>query len=142
MDTAPDSVFETVTEEEYMDLVDSRRAREDFVVDDDGLGYHDDGEEYLGDEAGIEADGRKTDSGKRTGSSAIDEKTLKRARKLNRAARGDDDEEEGGGDGTMWNFAKKGSEATADASVEMGGDKRTKGGKKSKAGMTKVRVAL
>ena len=45
---ADDAVYDLVDEEEYVDLVNQRRHREDFVVDDDGLGYHDDGEEYFG----------------------------------------------------------------------------------------------
>ena len=39
-------VYEQVTEQEYADLVRKRRQNEDFVVDDDGLGYFDDGEEH------------------------------------------------------------------------------------------------
>lgn len=41
-------MFETVDEEEYGKIVSNRRKKEDFVVDDDGLGYYDDGEEHLG----------------------------------------------------------------------------------------------
>ena len=107
-----------------MDLVDARRAREDFVVDDDGLGYHDDGEEYLGDEAG--GDEVKTGGNKRQGRNALDEKVLKRARKLNRSAQQEGEEEEQGGEGgTMWNFVKKGGEGV----VEEGGKKKGKGTK-------------
>ena len=40
-------VFDTMTEKEYKKLVKERRAGEDFVVDDEGLGYYDDGEEHL-----------------------------------------------------------------------------------------------
>ena len=40
-------VFETMTEKEYKKLVKERREGEDFVVDDEGLGYYDDGEEHL-----------------------------------------------------------------------------------------------
>ena len=43
-----DAVYDLVDEDEYRELVDQRRLREDFVVDDDGLGYQDDGEEYIG----------------------------------------------------------------------------------------------
>ncbi|KAA0172738.1 hypothetical protein FNF27_05838 [Cafeteria roenbergensis] len=46
-----DAVFEEVTDEQYEKLV-RKRQREDFVVDDDGFGYADDGEERYGDEAG------------------------------------------------------------------------------------------
>ena len=47
VDLAPSSVYSLVTEEQYASLVSSRRSREDFVVDDGGLGYHDDGEEFV-----------------------------------------------------------------------------------------------
>ena len=40
----PEDVYETLTESEYRAYVERKREREDFVVDDDGLGYHDDGE--------------------------------------------------------------------------------------------------
>ena len=43
-------VYEQVTEQEYADLVRKRRQNEDFVVDDDGLGYFDDGEEHFGED--------------------------------------------------------------------------------------------
>ena len=36
-----------MTEEEYKKLVNERRKGEEFVVDDDGTGYYDDGEEHL-----------------------------------------------------------------------------------------------
>ena len=45
-----DAVYDYVDEDEYRELVDQRRRREDFVVDDDGLGYQDDGEEFIGHE--------------------------------------------------------------------------------------------
>ncbi len=42
-DEAP--VFNTVTSEEFDNIVRKRREQDDFVVDDDGLGYADNGEE-------------------------------------------------------------------------------------------------
>jgi len=42
------SVFQEVDEDEYNDIVEKRRETGDFVVDDDGLGYYDDGEEHTG----------------------------------------------------------------------------------------------
>jgi hypothetical protein len=45
-------VFTTVTEAEYKKMVQERRAADDFVVDDEGLGYYDDGEEHLFDAVG------------------------------------------------------------------------------------------
>ena len=53
-------VYEQVTEQEYADLVRKRRQNEDFVVDDDGLGYFDDGEEHFGED---EAEGADEDAG-------------------------------------------------------------------------------
>ena len=38
-------VYDLVDDNEYQDLVDKRRQADDFVVDDDGLGYVDYGEE-------------------------------------------------------------------------------------------------
>lgn len=43
-----EDVYETMDEEQYHELVTNRREAGDFVVDDDGLGYYDDGEEVLG----------------------------------------------------------------------------------------------
>ena len=43
-----DDVFDRVDEDEYVNLVEERRKGDDFVVDDEGLGYHDDGEEHWG----------------------------------------------------------------------------------------------
>ena len=43
-----DDIYDVVDEDEYQELVKKRRHREDFVVDDDGLGYYDDGEEHIG----------------------------------------------------------------------------------------------
>ena len=42
-----DDVYDEVDEDTYKELVKSRRQREDFVVDDDDLGYADDGEEHI-----------------------------------------------------------------------------------------------
>ena len=43
-----DDVFDVVDEENYAKLVEGRREGESFVVDDNGAGYADDGEEVLG----------------------------------------------------------------------------------------------
>ncbi|KAJ1425666.1 ribonuclease H-like domain-containing protein [Ochromonadaceae sp. CCMP2298] len=43
-----DDVYDLVDEDKYASIVESRRKMDDFVVDDNGLGYHDDGEEHLG----------------------------------------------------------------------------------------------
>ena len=44
-------IYDVVTEEQYRELVNQRRKGEEFVVDDDGTGYYDDGEEHLFDVA-------------------------------------------------------------------------------------------
>lgn len=79
-----DEVYDEVTEEEYQQLVRKRQQADDFVVDDDGLGYVDDGEEFIeradgeGDGKGVMGKGRKGINGK------INADTLRRkARKLN-----------------------------------------------------------
>ena len=41
-----EDIYDVVAEEDYRDLVKKRQEREDFVVDDDGIGYIDDGEEH------------------------------------------------------------------------------------------------
>jgi DNA polymerase alpha subunit A len=40
-------VYDVVDEKQYRVIVRNRRKQEDFVVDDDGTGYYDDGEEHL-----------------------------------------------------------------------------------------------
>ena len=52
-----EDIYDVVAEEDYRDLVKKRQEREDFVVDDDGIGYIDDGEEHqLNDEECDEID--------------------------------------------------------------------------------------
>lgn len=76
-------MYDEVTEEEYQELVRKRQQADDFVVDDDGLGYADDGEEFIdrveaAPGAGGEGMARKGVNGK------INADTLRRkARKLN-----------------------------------------------------------
>eukprot|EP00578_Thalassiosira_sp_NH16_P021862 CAMPEP_0181095332 /NCGR_PEP_ID=MMETSP1071-20121207/10462_1 /TAXON_ID=35127 /ORGANISM="Thalassiosira sp., Strain NH16" /LENGTH=139 /DNA_ID=CAMNT_0023177705 /DNA_START=151 /DNA_END=566 /DNA_ORIENTATION=+ len=41
---ADDDVYQEMGEEEYREYVGRQNEREDFVIDDDGLGYHDDGD--------------------------------------------------------------------------------------------------
>lgn len=83
----PDEVYDEVTEEEYQDLVRKRQQADDFVVDDDGLGYADDGEEFIDRvEAAGDGEGRGKGDGKgRKGMNGkINADTLRRkARKLN-----------------------------------------------------------
>ena len=55
-------MYDVVDEEKYRELVKSRQQREDFVVDDDDLGYADDGEDHLLN------DSKQQDSGNRKSS--------------------------------------------------------------------------
>jgi hypothetical protein len=76
-----EDVYDLVDEDSYTTLVDKRRQKEDFVVDDDGLGYHDDGEEWNGKEDN-EGDRRKEKKAPKRGMNAsLDEETLKKARR-------------------------------------------------------------
>jgi DNA polymerase alpha subunit A len=47
LDEEDADIYDTVSEEQYREIVRERRKREEFVVDDDGTGYYDDGEEHL-----------------------------------------------------------------------------------------------
>ena len=47
-DDDDDNVYDLVDDEEYAKIVKSRREESDFVVDDNGIGYADDGEEVVG----------------------------------------------------------------------------------------------
>jgi DNA polymerase alpha subunit A len=102
-----DDVYDVVDESEYRALVAARRQREDFVVDDDGLGYHDDGEERLGDEADHDDDdrnnARKRDA---VGGAALTQKALKKARHL-AAAQRPKLENEQGTQSSMWDFVNR-----------------------------------
>ena len=76
----PEDVYESLTESEYRDYVERKREREDFVVDDDGLGYHDDGEYDIRAFGGEEAEsGRRKKKG--NGTAALTKEALKRARR-------------------------------------------------------------
>ena len=82
-------VYEQVTEQEYADLVRKRRQNEDFVVDDDGLGYFDDGEEHFGED---EAEGLEEAAPKQRGVvHARSKDAVRKARKL-KEARADGEE--------------------------------------------------
>ena len=64
-----DGLYDVVNDEEYAEIVRKRREQGDFVVDDDGTGYMDDGEEHFwdpnqsGDEGQGEAGGKRRLSG-------------------------------------------------------------------------------
>jgi DNA polymerase alpha subunit A len=98
-----DDIYETVTEEEYTKLVQARRQREDFVVDDEGLGYYDDGEELLGDEAGIHEESSKKRSV--SANAILTSKALKKARQVATSMA----TLEGGKNKTMWDFVNRAS---------------------------------
>jgi DNA polymerase alpha subunit A len=110
-------VYDEVDESEYEAIVNARREREDFVVDDDGLGYHDDGEEHFGDR---ETDGKKEAvKAKRGINASLDEGALKKARMLN-ADRGKED----GQGSSMLGFVRMGekTEGAKLGQVSRGGD--------------------
>ncbi len=91
-----DTLYDEVTEEEYTALVRKRQAGDDFVVDDDGLGYTDDGEEYL--QRQLDDDdmnGSNQQRSKRGTSNSLSSDAIKKARKLNRLSM-DKAKEEGG----------------------------------------------
>ncbi len=93
-----DTIYDEVTEEEYQALVRKRQASDDFVVDDNGLGYADDGEEYLQrqlDDEDLGRDDKKHQNSKRGMSNSLSCDALKKARRLNRLSM-DKAKEEGG----------------------------------------------
>ena len=75
-DTGDDAIYDEVTEEDYRQLVESRRDREDFVVDDEGLGYYDDGEEVMGGEGEASQPQKQ-----RSATASLTQQALKKARK-------------------------------------------------------------
>lgn len=120
-----DDIYEYVEEEEYKDLVQSRREREDFVVDDDGLGYHDDGEENVFQSE----DPNETMKRKRTNATAaLTDSELRKARKKKaalqkRGIRDDTDKDcdDGGGSQSMWKFVTLGHSESASSKRAMAG---------------------
>lgn len=100
-------IYEKVDEEEYRDLVEKRREREDFVVDDDGLGYHDDGEEvvFYGDEDDTSKQ-RKKRSGK---TAALTDDVLRKARKTNALLK-EKERTDSSKTNNMWGFVKTGAD--------------------------------
>jgi DNA polymerase alpha subunit A len=150
-----EDVYDVVNEDEYQSLVQSRRQREDFVVDDgecdrdvfvvatlvsvfggfrlsllssnfsrhshfnphlDGLGYYDDGEERLGDE-----DYEHGNQKKRSGTTNLKAKALKKARNAKAALKAGSDgktADDGEDDAvastrSMWDFVRRGASAAA-----------------------------
>ncbi|GKY94427.1 hypothetical protein MPSEU_000408600 [Mayamaea pseudoterrestris] len=118
-DDVDDDVYTTMTEQEYEQVVQARRQRDDFVVDDDGLGYVDDGEEHVfdnqDDEAAAAAGGSKK---QKTSSAALTAHALQQARKQRAAAvTSGNNDEASAKNRSMWDFVNKApSIATASSS--------------------------
>ena len=74
-------VYDEVNEDDYRSMVEKRREREDFVVDDNGFGYYDDGEEHFGKDD--DAAKKRKNGSEATGSLSRD--ALRKARKINAA---------------------------------------------------------
>eukprot|EP00624_Nannochloropsis_granulata_P002925 evm.model.NODE_24774_length_12371_cov_25.832430.2 len=85
-----DNVYDVMDEDEYEDLVRKRRQREDFVVDDEGLGYYDDGEEhaYEKEEEQQQRNLAEKEARKKTGVSTISAEALRKARRLGQLSEG------------------------------------------------------
>jgi DNA polymerase Pol2 len=115
-----DDIYETVTEEEYTKIVNARRQREDFVVDDDGLGYYDDGEELLGDEAKFHEEGNGKKRSSISSNATLTSKALKKARQNN--ATGNMTSMEGSNmkNKTMWDFVNRGSTVSTTSATTVG----------------------
>mmetsp|Transcript_8937 Transcript_8937/g.20092 ORF Transcript_8937/g.20092 Transcript_8937/m.20092 type:complete len:1678 (-) Transcript_8937:137-5170(-) len=125
-----DDVYETMDEERYREYVEGKQDREDFVVDDDGLGYHDDGDyDILGahdddDAANSPNAAQSTKKGK--GANALTKDALKKARKNKAlAAATANGAEEGKSQMKMWDFVNKGIVADNNG----GGERKVRGGK-------------
>ena len=83
-----EDVFDIVDEDEYAQIVEKRRQGNDFVVDDNGIGYRDDGEEVLGVKQD-EYDSRKravAGTGQGADDDLGDDAAKRKAQRLNRAA--------------------------------------------------------
>ncbi len=106
------TIYDEVTEEEYQALVRKRQAGDDFVVDDNGLGYADDGEEYLQrqvDDEDLGRDGKRGETSKRGISNSLSCDALKKARRLNRLSM--DKAKEEGGSASIRQYMKSTSRA-------------------------------
>jgi DNA polymerase alpha subunit A len=103
-----EDVYDVICEEDYQQLVQSRREREDFVVDDDGLGYHDDGgEEYLGEE---EAPKKRKHAAT---TASLTQAALAKAKRQQQAAASANTS----GGGSMWDFVQRSGAAAATTST-------------------------
>ena len=111
-----DRIYDIYSEDEYRKLVQTRREQEDFVVDDDGLGYYDDGEEHCWDGDDDERGGGKKGGGNRnnnnTLTAALTSKALSKARKAAqstyKAASVLPHNQNNNNNRSMWDFVNKG----------------------------------
>jgi DNA polymerase alpha subunit A len=103
-------VYEQLDEDEYQALVQSRRDREDFVVDDDGLGYNDDGEEFYNDDD--RAHDRDSSTKRKQQKATITAQALKKARRdraaLNSTSTDATNDASAHNTQSMWNFVRPG----------------------------------
>eukprot|EP00602_Paraphysomonas_sp_CaronLab_P000598 CAMPEP_0185022260 /NCGR_PEP_ID=MMETSP1103-20130426/4977_1 /TAXON_ID=36769 /ORGANISM="Paraphysomonas bandaiensis, Strain Caron Lab Isolate" /LENGTH=1359 /DNA_ID=CAMNT_0027554251 /DNA_START=80 /DNA_END=4156 /DNA_ORIENTATION=+ len=97
-------VFDLLDDSEYQKLVEERRKTNDFVVDDENLGYADDGEEHLG-----VADDTAA-AKKRAQESVVESKYYKKARRLGAAA---PPAPANGQKNTMFNFFRSGQSSVS-----------------------------
>jgi DNA polymerase alpha subunit A len=102
-----DDIYDYVDETEYQRVVESRRQREDFVVDDEGLGYHDDGEEACFGHAEEDTYNDKDVAGKNKQKNSKAQ-LLKKARQQNKAAATAFDKS--GTQQSIWDFVNRAPE--------------------------------
>ena len=122
-DDDDDRIYDVYSEDEYRKLVQARREQEDFVVDDDGLGYYDDGEEHCwdGDDDGSKknkAGSHNHNHNHNTLTAALTSKALSKARKAaqstHKAAAAfllPQNQNHNHNNRSMWDFVNKGSSA-------------------------------
>ncbi|CAB9498953.1 DNA polymerase alpha catalytic subunit (Fragment) [Seminavis robusta] len=120
-----EDIYEVVDEEEYGKLVNARRQREDFIVDDDGLGYYDDGEEHLG---GEPDEGGNTNRKRANNGNATLTKTALKKAKRNKTLLDQAGMEQDKSQPSMWNFVTQG---TATGPAFGGGSNNNKNKKSS-----------
>ena len=126
---AEDNVYDVMDQDEYEDLVRKRRQREDFVVDDEGLGYYDDGEEhaYEREEEQQQRNLAEKEARKKVGVSTISAEALKKARRLGQLSEG---AKGGSGKEGLFKYVQRAGASVGPA---------TAGGKSSKASSSKDR---
>mmetsp|Transcript_12769 Transcript_12769/g.23948 ORF Transcript_12769/g.23948 Transcript_12769/m.23948 type:complete len:1531 (-) Transcript_12769:203-4795(-) len=106
-----EDIYVQVDDKDYRELVQRRREREDFVVDDDGLGYHDDGEEHFFDQDDSNAHSKK----QANATAALTARALKRARKTDALTKSNKPDVEMK---SMWDFVKPGAGSNRSTSTK------------------------